>query len=97
MYNVKVTATGRRYCFVVHGYNVVLDIIGGPETVGMHPLDILQYDMEQMVEVLKRFERFTATTPKEIIIPQIQKDGVVRVTLEDVIGKKPDDLNNGHD
>lgn len=89
IYNIQVTPTGRRYCFVVHGYNVILDIIGGPETVGMHPLDILQFDMQQMAIMLSKIERFTPGTPKQLIEAPATDAG--RVTLEDVIGpSKPD-------
>lgn len=92
IYNIKVTPTGRRYAFVVHGYSVILDIIGGPETVGMHPLDVLQYDLEQMARMIARFERFTPNTPKQLIAAPAQ-DGPVKVTLEDILNQPPDGNN----
>lgn len=57
MISIAVTPNGRRYDFDINGYTVSF-MVPPSETISLHPLDILQQDLQSIVNTLAQVDRF---------------------------------------
>ena len=54
---IIIKPTVKSYTFIINGYELTI-VLTPKDTVGFHPLDILQDDLQDMVAFLKVLERF---------------------------------------
>lgn len=73
--DIKITTLGKDYVFIVNGYRISFKV-SAYDTVGMHPLEILEKDLASILEVMKSLERFQ-TGDKPVEEPKVSLDDVL--------------------
>lgn len=94
---IEISPTGKEYTFTVNGYGLKVKI-SPKNTLGLHPLDILQDDLEDILVFVKRLERFKDVVWDDQTMPLLQsgtpdqKQGIE--TVEGFINKHNEDPEN---